>query len=262
MKKTGRNSEALSKALDSLIKQCLVDVRDKAGKPLLTPQQRRQARGRIYYALHPLLFQHMRTSEAGAVGTSPADASAAGKRPDNAGHVKSELADELDAKESTSSCSVFKREDRKSEHPLAAKANRTKETDTKEIGIKETATTSLFPQSDVGAVKTNGEVALGYLLSQEQLFDIRDMAALPPAMEGFIKIYCQAYARHFPNATPPAVFNSALARLHNLQQRHTETEMTKLLDLFFSCELAHIARQQYSLEAFVHNINILKETCL
>ena len=53
MAKTGRNSAALSRALEVLVKQELIEVRDGAGQLLLAPQQRREARGHLTYALHP-----------------------------------------------------------------------------------------------------------------------------------------------------------------------------------------------------------------
>lgn len=51
MKRTGRNSAALSGALDALVRRRLVDAWDETGEPLLTPQERRRYRGRIYFGL-------------------------------------------------------------------------------------------------------------------------------------------------------------------------------------------------------------------
>jgi hypothetical protein len=51
--KTGRSSEALSRALDVLVRRDIIEVRTASGRLLETALQRRQARGRIYYAIHP-----------------------------------------------------------------------------------------------------------------------------------------------------------------------------------------------------------------
>ncbi len=56
MKRTGRNSAALSAALDALVRKNLIECGDAEGEPLLTPQQRRRHRGRVYFALAPNLL--------------------------------------------------------------------------------------------------------------------------------------------------------------------------------------------------------------
>ncbi len=49
--KTGRNSAALSAALDVLVRENLVECQAESGELLLTPQQRRKHRGRVYFCL-------------------------------------------------------------------------------------------------------------------------------------------------------------------------------------------------------------------
>jgi hypothetical protein len=51
MARTGRNSAAISNALNTLVKRRLVDACDEAGNLLLTPQERRRCSGRIYLGL-------------------------------------------------------------------------------------------------------------------------------------------------------------------------------------------------------------------
>lgn len=51
MARTGRNSAALSAAIDVLVRQRLIDAWDETGELLLTPQERRRYQGRIYYGL-------------------------------------------------------------------------------------------------------------------------------------------------------------------------------------------------------------------
>ena len=225
IEKTGRNSEALSSALDSLIRQHLIEAQDSKGKSLHSPQERRQVRGRTYYCLHPLLIQRLK-----GLGT---------------------MADNHDRKSEhkitkrASSSSVFMKLHRKTEHRKTGKANGTKE------NTKQTETKN--PKSSFLSIGTNG---IGEELQEERLFEIRSLPSLAPAMHRFIIDYRQGYVRYFSHE-PPAVFYSALIRLHNLQREYSTLEMNRLLEIFFVCDLAHIKAQRHSLEAFVHNVDIL-----
>lgn len=230
IEKTGRNSEALSSALDSLIRQNLIEAQDGKGKSLRTPQERRQVRGRTYYSLHPLLIQRL---------------NGAGASIDN-DHRKSEHENE----EKASSSSVFKAPYRKSEHREAGKPNGTKE-NTKQTQTK-------YSKVSLSSFLSIGINDIGEGMQEEQLFKITSLPPLSPAMQSFITTYRQGYVRHFSHE-PPAVFHSALLRLHNLQNEYSPTEMNCLLETFFACELAHIKAQRHSLEAFAHNTDILQE---
>lgn len=53
MRRTGRASEALSRAVDGLVRGGLIDVLNREGVPLTTPAERRRHLGRIYYRLRP-----------------------------------------------------------------------------------------------------------------------------------------------------------------------------------------------------------------
>lgn len=55
--RTGRASAALSAALDALVRENLVECRDARGELLLSPQQRHNHRGRVYFSLSPRLLQ-------------------------------------------------------------------------------------------------------------------------------------------------------------------------------------------------------------
>lgn len=104
IRRTGRSSEAISRALDSLVRQRLVEVHSAAGHILDTTSQRRQARGRIRYGLHPRLINGSPESEYEDPPTSPRN-------------------------------SLLRSQSCKSEFPTAAKANGTKE-NTKETLTK------------------------------------------------------------------------------------------------------------------------------
>src|SRR5579859_3934358 len=49
--RTGRASEAVSRAIDGLVRQCLIEVLTPSGVLLETPQERRRHRGRLLFRL-------------------------------------------------------------------------------------------------------------------------------------------------------------------------------------------------------------------
>ena len=51
--KTGRNSAALSAALDVLVRENLIECQAENGELLDTPEKRRRHRGRVYFSLSP-----------------------------------------------------------------------------------------------------------------------------------------------------------------------------------------------------------------
>jgi len=51
MRRTGRASGAVSRAVDALVRAALIDVLDRAGNFLNTPAERRRHLGRLYYRL-------------------------------------------------------------------------------------------------------------------------------------------------------------------------------------------------------------------
>jgi len=55
MRRTGRASEAVSAAIDGLVRARLIEVQDKWGRPLVTPAERRRFLGKLYYRLWPEL---------------------------------------------------------------------------------------------------------------------------------------------------------------------------------------------------------------
>ena len=51
MRRTGRASGAVARAMDTLVRASLIEVSDRAGAPLGTPAERRRHLGRLYYRL-------------------------------------------------------------------------------------------------------------------------------------------------------------------------------------------------------------------
>lgn len=88
MRRTGRASGAVSRAVDALVRAGLIEVLDRAGNALGTPAERRRHLGRLYYRLSRQL------SPAASVGQS------AGVPKSEAGVPKSEHAKANTTKES------------------------------------------------------------------------------------------------------------------------------------------------------------------
>lgn len=51
--RTGRASEAVSRAVDGLVRKGLILVTGMDGRPLLTPAERRRCQGALFFALAP-----------------------------------------------------------------------------------------------------------------------------------------------------------------------------------------------------------------
>ncbi len=60
--RTGRGSDAVCSAIDSLVRRDLIEVHDEAGRSLPTPAERRRAR-RLFYALSPSLLARLNAPE-------------------------------------------------------------------------------------------------------------------------------------------------------------------------------------------------------
>ncbi len=58
MRRTGRASEAVSAAVDGLVRAKLVEVQDRWGRPLVTPAERRRSLGKLYYRLQSELGEN------------------------------------------------------------------------------------------------------------------------------------------------------------------------------------------------------------
>jgi len=61
--RTGRATEALSRAIDTLVRRRLVEVWNDQGEVLLTPQARRRYGGRLFFGLSTFLLNALRQTE-------------------------------------------------------------------------------------------------------------------------------------------------------------------------------------------------------
>jgi phage replication O-like protein O len=53
-RKTGKSRDAISRAVKGLVEKKLIQVENRAGEPLETPQKRQRARDRLFYRLAPI----------------------------------------------------------------------------------------------------------------------------------------------------------------------------------------------------------------
>ena len=67
MRRTGRASGAVARAVDALVRRGLIDVMDGAERLLMTPAERRRCLGRLYYRLHRPEAKEPKAVEARAV---------------------------------------------------------------------------------------------------------------------------------------------------------------------------------------------------
>jgi hypothetical protein len=115
--RTGRNSEAIATAIDSLVKCGYIITQNRQGVLLRAPQERRKNHGRIYYGLTGYWRNQIGLSE----------------------YRKSEQLPILEG-------STFRVNSRKTKHVTDRKPNTTKETETKEIQVDNRASTIISPE--------------------------------------------------------------------------------------------------------------------
>lgn len=79
--RTGRGSEAVSHAVDALVRRELIEVRDEGGRLLATAEERRRSCSRLFYSLAPHLLARFQPPQSrpqmeGALDEPPDEASA------------------------------------------------------------------------------------------------------------------------------------------------------------------------------------------
>ncbi len=222
---TGRDSEAVSRAVDALVQRHLLSVCDEAGRPLDTPPSRRAARGQQLFALHPQLLRSL-----GLGGQSVPDGN------------------------------KFSSNGRKIEHGSregeAVKPNTLKEKAMKKQADSKSG--SLWREArevfDGGGAASGDTVSRG---EQPSFTDWKQDALL----SDFFALFQKCYGLRFGLPAPQAPLTASQA--DQLRQRWSEEgaeKIEELLDCFFTLDWLWLVKQNYSPGAFASSFNLLRLT--
>ncbi len=226
---TGRDSEAVSRAVDALVRRRLICVRDEAGRPLELPQDRRAARGKQLMALHPLLLRSMNLGSHLEEEAKPASAPAPSTRKIEHGSRK----------------------------VGTAKPNTIEEKATKNLSASESrsslwaAANKVFDASDAtpGRSVPQGE--------QISFADWKEDAQLSE----FFALFQARYRHHFGRPAPEnALSESQAAQLRRGWSEEGAKKIEALLDYFFTLGWHWLESQRHSPGAFASSFNLLRLT--
>ncbi len=244
-KRTGRNTGALSKALDALVRRDLVVVQDGTGKRLSTPQERRRANCPLFYALGP----------AGAISTTTGSTVCNSTSPPSNGALSTALFQQP-ALQNPSPCRA------KSERTVSTAAHR------KLFTVKSAVRKAHTTKATDTKLNTKGfekRTAAEYYEPERYETETDSAAdaqtALPidsdPAVLRFVQTYQELYRGQFGTSALSALPKD-IRRLSEALVGHSEAELTKLMAKFFTADIGYVKRHGYSLSAFLATLNILK----
>ena len=225
---TGRASEAVCNALDSLVRRGLVEVQDEMGQPLLTPGVRRHYGGKLFFRL--------------GAGASGKEASSLGTTPQKRKGAEKERA-------AFSEANLTKSEKPFSENEIR-KTKTTKETETKE---KESVLQNRNDENEKGAMATPANRETQQEPAQQSL----PLDAGEEALQ-FIACYRERYCQRFPQRLPPSVSAEEVEELEKALATHSAEELRTLLETFFDCRWNHVVRRRHELGAFTSSLHILR----
>lgn len=214
--RTGRETAALSQAIDTLVRRGLIEVRNDEGEPLLSPEERRRSHGRLFYRLCPGVLQN----PGPGAGETNARAEPAGKS-------------EQDTSKTEHSCSETE----------FRKANITKETGTKYIpyGIERSGIPS--PAQDR---KQDGKE-----IKESRTGQPPGSKPPNPDVKRFLQIYQKAFQRRSAYGEPPPLCWGKDGKLvKELLKTYPYERLVELLGQFFESGDPWIRRRGYSLDAF------------
>ena len=224
---TGRDSEAVSRAVDALVQRRLLSVRSEAGRPLDSPAQRRAARGKQLLALHPLILR--------SIGLDGQDVHDGQQMPaPDARKIEHGSREEDAAKPNTLKEKAMKKhENSKTRTHLQAAAGQ------------------VFGMGDTGRSDTP---PLGEQLSfadwnQDEI------------LSEFFALFQRRYLHRFGRPAPQPPLSTSQA--DQLRQRWNEEGAGKIeefLDYFFTLDWLWLVNQAYSPGAFASSFNLLRLT--
>jgi hypothetical protein len=249
--RTGRDSEALAKAVDALMKMNYLVAENEEGRPLSTPDERRRNRAKVYYCLarRSLIGRQLPTIE----------------------------------HDTRAECSLMPGIDRPSELEKVGKANITKEKPTKEIVTKKNSSLLLnrtqeshvwdshIQGSSTQEGSTPGDSGLEIVarqVFQEELNPLGREAGIESGqqvqlLEELFSGEAEAFTALFIGTAKRLgkPVNIQLSprdrpRLEKLLEKHKGLDWMPFLELFFRCDLGHVTRQNHSLRSFLDTCNI------
>lgn len=265
--RTGRNSEALSKAITALIEVGLLEVRDgRHGNPLATSAARRRHQGKLYFGLHPSVLARLRVSSSLATGIAQPDISPSKISPPNSQKPKNEQITPM---------GEFR------------KSNTTKETGTKETVTKTLAENVFGLTRNMGTVPSTCAMALNTAdqhpsgrrhsilrsaplrsapLRKPENSDSGEItlaAEITPEasdrqFQRLLQLYQASFVKLRPKTETPKTAPLDRSNLAQILAGNDERVLERLLQTFFIRDIGYVRQQGYSLQAFVSSINILK----
>jgi phage replication O-like protein O len=229
VQRTGRDRAAISRAIESLVQQRIITVRNEKGLLLQSPAARRQCRGRLYFGLHPNFLSNGNTGDLEIENSS----------------AKSEYREPF-------SNSLLHTQTTKSEYRNVPKANTTKETLTKENRTKRVFQNSLGHLTT--EVFCNAPNAVDQSSLQETLPLIKPKCSA--AAERFVAIFGEFYEQTKKQKADIRLSSSEAARLEKLLAFQSSLDWTPTLQAFFASDASYITRRNHSLSAFLNSCQI------
>ena len=225
--RTGRASEAVSRAVDGLVQKGLIQVRSEAGELLSTPRERQRSPGKMLFGLAPHVPGPPEAAPNAAISPAPnALAQAQGLREETGSSESEEGSSQSEQGHSVSEL---------------RKANTTKETQDK--------TTSIGVQPDQRnggdkAVENSGrskaEPAAGKA-SEQGASNVRR----------FLQAYQEEFARHNARGEgPPLAWGRDGRLVKGLLAQYGYERLLELLTRFFQSEDAWVRKRGFALSCF------------
>lgn len=241
--RTGRNTEALSLAIETLVSQGYITAQNGRGRPLPTPAERRKNHSRIYYGLSEEWKEKLDCER----GRSEL----AINKYSITQHFKSE--------QHPQKSSLFVGQTRKSELVNAGKPDTTKETLTKENQTKETNDRDY--SNAPGRLKPSGQ-GKGFSVKEPSVQAVAGQVFLSEdendseRAKRFISLFENLVRQSSHGKPDTALSRHDARRLEKLMEKHAALDWTPFLQMFFESDLSYMTQRNYSLLAFLNTCNV------
>ena len=239
--RTGRASEAISRAIDGLVQKGLILVCDEVGKPLATPQERRRCTGRMLFCMSPQTLVAPQEAS-GGVGASPQSGAAEERAGDQAtsSSISKEGYSQNEHRRSESEQSYSISEARYSVSEVR-KANTTKETKDK------TTPDGVTPQK-----RADGDKPVDNFQTRKASTD-KDTASQRAGsdVQRFLGAYQELFQQHSAQGElPPMAWGRDGKLVKGLLAQYGYERLRELLARFFASEDAWVRKRGYALACF------------